>query len=146
MKLFRVITILSSLLLANCASQTTQHVKSTQGSFNFPKPIIMNENQMFSLPTMVWNNIQYMRFTLNKEEKDLHQSAVFHALTQAHDGETTSWYSKNRLAQGHVRVVHSFKKSVGHCRIYQSYIQLNGKARHLTNSACKQYGQWTFTH
>ncbi len=29
--------------------------------------------------------------------------------------------------------------SSGYCRVYQSYIQLNGANRHMTNKACKSY-------
>ena len=138
MKLFKVIIILSSLLLtANCANSNS-YVKETQGLFtNFPEPVSLGEKQMWSAPGMMWNHIQYLRFTLNDDEKKMHQSAVYHALNNAENGQITSWHSRERLAQGKVRVIHSFPISNGHCRVYQSYIELNGTARHFTNNACK---------
>ena len=138
MKLFKVIIILSSLLLtANCANSNS-YVKETQGLFTkFPEPVSLGENQLWSAPGMMWNHIQYLRFTLNDDEKKMHQSAVYHALNNAENGQITSWHSRERLAQGKVRVIHSFPISNGHCRVYQSYIELNGTARHFTNNACK---------
>ena len=138
MKLFKVIIILSSLLLtANCANSNS-YVKETQGLFTkFPEPVSLGENQLWSAPGMMWNHIQYLRFTLNDDEKKMHQSAVYHALNNAENGQITSWHSRERLAQGKVRVIHSFPISGGRCRVYQSYIELNGTSRHMTNNACK---------
>ena len=139
MRLFKVITILSSLfVLANCAGAGGNYVKETQGTFlKFPEPVTLGEHQMWSAPGMMWNHIQYLRFNLNDDEKKMHQSAVYHALNNAENGQITSWHSRERLAQGKVRVIHSFPISGGRCRVYQSYIELNGTARHFTNNACK---------
>ena len=147
MRLFQVIILWSSLLLLqNCASTGIETVKETQGKFvDMPAPSMLTENQMMTLPGMLWNGVQYMRFSLNKKEKMLHQSAVFHSLDNAEIGATTSWYSKERLASGKVRVVHQFPTSGGYCRVYQAYIKLNGAERHMTNKACKGFGErWTF--
>ena len=148
MRLFKAIIISSSLLLlANCASNY-QTVRETQGTFiEFPQPVSLGEHQMWSAPGMMWNNIQFMRFTLNDEEKKMHQSAVYHALNNAKNGEITSWNSRDRLAQGKVRIIHSFPLSDGHCRLYQAYIELNGASRHWTNNACTRFysgGEWLF--
>jgi len=146
--LFRVIILLSSLaLLQNCASTNgVQTLKETQGQFaEMPAPTMLTEGQLLTLPGMLWNNIQYMRFSLNKAEKMLHHSAVYHTLNNAEIGRTTSWYSKNRMAAGKVRVIHQFPTSNGYCRTYQAFIQLNGAKRHFTNKACKGFGsKWVF--
>jgi surface antigen len=147
MRLFQVIILWSSLLLLqNCASTGIETVKETQGKFvDMPAPSMLTENQMMTLPGMLWNGIQYMRFSLNDKEKMMHQSAVFHSLDNAEIGATTSWYSKERLAGGKVRVVHQFPESGGYCRVYQAYIKLNGAERHMTNKACRGFGErWTF--
>jgi len=147
MRLFQVIILWSSLLLLqNCASTGIETVKETQGKFvDMPAPSMLTENQMMTLPGMLWNGVQYMRFSLNDKEKMMHQSAVFHSLDNAEIGATTSWYSKERLAGGKVRVVHQFPTSGGYCRVYQAYIKLNGAERHMTNKACKGFGErWTF--
>ena len=146
--MFRAIIILSSILFTTSCGANLQTVKETQGTFvEFPQPVMLGENQLWSLPGMLWNNIQFMRFTLNDEEKKMHQSAVYHALNNSKNGEITSWHSRERLAQGKVRVIHSFPLSDGHCRVYQAYIELNGAARHWTNNACTRFyskGEWLF--
>jgi len=156
MKLFKVITILSSLfILTSCAGVGGNYIKETEGTFlNFPEPVTLGENQLWSAPGMLWSHIQYLRFSLNDEEKKMHQSAVYHALNDAANGEITGWHSRDRLAQGKVRVIHSFPISGGRCRVYQSFIELNGTSRHWTNNACKglqfrdgssKY-EWKFLH
>jgi len=156
MKLFKVITILSSLfILTSCAGVGGNYIKETEGTFlNFPEPVTLGENQLWSAPAMLWSHIQYLRFSLNDEEKKMHQSAVYHALNNAANGEITGWHSRDRLAQGKVRVIHSFPISGGRCRVYQSFIELNGTSRHWTNNACKglqfrdgssKY-EWKFLH
>lgn len=139
MRSFRAIIILSSIfLLSNCSATRGSYVKETQGTFlNFPEPVTLGENQLWSAPGMLWSHIQYLRFSLNDEEKKMHQSAVYHALNNAANGEITGWHSRDRLAQGKVRVIHSFPISGGRCRVYQSFIELNGTSRHWTNNACK---------
>ena len=137
--MFRAIIILSSIfLLSNCSATGGAYVKETQGSFlKFPEPVTLGEHQLWSAPGMLWSHIQYLRFSLNDEEKKMHQSAVYHALNNADNGEITGWHSRDRLAQGKVRVIHSFPISGGRCRVYQSFIELNGTSRHWTNNACK---------
>ena len=145
--MFKVITILSSLFaLANCAGAGSNYVKETQGTFlKFPEPVTLGEHQMWSAPGMMWNHIQYLRFSLNDEEKKQHQSAVYHALNNSPNGPITAWNNRERLAQGKVRVIHSFQTSTGYCRVYQALIEINGSSRHWTNKACKSgNSDWIF--
>ena len=156
MKLFKVITILSSMiLLAHCSANSVQKVNFNPGeakrsvlSDHMPAPIKLGDQFESQLPAYLWNGVQYLRFSLRKDEKLLHQSAVFHALTQIKDGAITSWYSKKRFAGGKVRVIHSFPIAGGHCRLYQAYIRVNGVARHMTNKACKHQSAitWQFIY
>ena len=64
-------------------------------------------------------------------------------LDNAKNLEIVSWYSKERLANGKVRVIHSYPTGSGVCRTYQAYIKVNGTERHMTNNACKK--RWNFT-
>jgi surface antigen len=151
MKLFKVITVLTSLiLLTNCTASGVQKVSVTPQEIDgalakLPYPTMLGEGQLWSAPGMIWNGVQYMRFNLNKSEKQQHQQAVYHSLNNAQMGEVTAWHSKKRLAMGKIRVVHQFPTSDGHCRVYQSYIQLNGAKRHMTNKACKRLTlPWVF--
>ncbi len=152
MKLFRVIILLSSLIfLANCSSTTgTLDIKPKEINHSFndtmPLPKFLGDDAKYSFPAFLWRSTQYMRFRLNKEEKQQHQSAVFFALENAKNGEIVSWYSKKRDANGKVRVIHSYPTGAGLCRTYQAYIKLNGKEKHMTNNACKKVWSpsWVF--
>ena len=141
MKLLKVITILSSLVfLTNCSSTTgsTNNFKpsDTNGLMaEMPAPVFFGDHVEYSMPQFLWRSTQYLRFRLNKDEKKMHQSAVFFMLENAKNGEIVSWYSDKRLANGKVRVIKSYPISGGFCRTYQAYIKLNGADRHTTNNA-----------
>jgi surface antigen len=111
-----------------------------------PPPQWLGDDLKYSMPAFLFRRTQYMRFSLNRAEKKMHESAVFFALTNTENGKIVSWYSKKRLAAGKVRVIHSYPISGGYCRTYQAYIKVNGKERHMTNNACKYIGapSWSF--
>jgi hypothetical protein len=149
MRSFRVITaLISLLLLANCAAGTKSvSLKETEGTIGeMPAPMWLGDDIKYSYTGYLFRMTQYMMFTLNREEKKMHESAVFFALNHAENGKIVSWYSKERLAAGKVRVIHSYPISGGYCRTYQAYIKINGKARHMTNNACKKISirRWSF--
>ena len=79
MKLFKVITVLTSLiLLTNCTASGVQKVSVTPQEIDgalakLPYPTMLGEGQLWSAPGMIWNGVQYMRFNLNKSEKQQHQ-------------------------------------------------------------------------
>ena len=145
--MFKVITVLISLLLSSTALADSHKMKETKGTIGeMPAPIWLGDDPKYSMPAFLFRWTQYMRFKLNKEEKKMHESAVFFALTSTQNGKIVSWYSKKRLAAGKVRVIHSYPISGGYCRTYQAYIKVNGKERHTTNNACLYDGSpsWSF--
>ncbi len=151
MKSLKVIIILvTSLLITNCTTATTTLNKpSTEINgtlLEMPAPMFLGEDIKYSMPAFLWRQTQFMRFRLKKDEKKMHKSAVFFMLDNVENGEVVSWYSDERLANGHVRVIHSYPISGGYCRTYQAYIKLNGAERHMTNNACKYIGSpsWSF--
>ena len=145
MRLFKVIIVLSSILFgpAHAGNMPTEH----QGTIgDMPAPRLLGDDLKYSMPAYLFRKTQFMRFRLNQTEKKLHESAVFFMLNEVPNGKIVSWYSKKRLANGKVRVIHSYPISGGYCRTYQAYIKLNGKERHMTNNACKYIGSpsWSF--
>ena len=143
MKLLRVIILLSSILVFSGIAKGGE-LSETEGNFaNMPNPTFLGEEEMYSLTTFVWRYTQFLRFRLKKEEKKLHKSAVFFMLGNVKNGEIVSWYSKKRLVNGKVRVIHSYPTGQGLCRTYQAYIKVNGTERHMTNNACKK--NWNIT-
>ncbi len=152
MRSLKVIILFSSILfLTNCTTHMskTQNLTETNGSFlqnDMPRPLFLGEGYEYSIAALPWKYSQYIAFNLKSSEKDLHKQAVYHALGNTGDGEITSWYSKDRLAGGKVRVIHSYILGTRQCRTYQSWIQVNGKSRHITNNACIRYPSktWSF--
>jgi len=147
MKLFKVITVLISLLLATSALANKNTPSDADGVIgDMPPPQWLGDDIKYSMPAFLFRNTQFLRFKLNRAEKKMHESAVFFALTSTENGKIVSWYSKKRLAAGKVRVIHSYPISGGYCRTYQAHIKVNGKERHMTNNACKYIGtpSWSF--
>ena len=147
MKLFKVIIVSISILFLMPAITQAKNLKETNGSIGeMPPPLWLGDDLKYSMPAFLFRATQYMRFSLNRQEKKMHESAVFFALTNTENGRIVSWYSKKRLAGGKVRVIHSYPISGGYCRTYQAYIKVNGKERHMTNNACKYIGSpsWSF--
>ena len=147
MKLYKVIIVLISLLLSSSALADKSRPGDAKGHIGqMPPPIWLPNDLKYSMPAYLFRHTQFLRFRLNREEKKMHESAVFFALTNTQNGKIVSWYSKERLAAGKVRVIHSYPISGGYCRTYQAYIKVNGKERHMTNNACKYIGSpsWSF--
>jgi hypothetical protein len=147
MRSFKVITVLISLLLATPALADKNTPGEHKGHIgDMPAPIWLGDDIKYSMPAFLFRRTQFLRFSLNRAEKKMHESAVFFALTSTQNGKIVSWYSKERLAAGKVRVIHSYPISGGYCRTYQAYIKVNGKERHATNNACKYIGSpsWSF--
>ena len=142
-----IIALISFLVLSEVALAGSKKPADTNGTIgNMPMPKLLGDDLKYSMPAFLWRNTQFMRFRLNKEEKKMHQSAVFFMLNDVPNGKIVSWYSKKRLANGKVRVIHSYPISGGYCRTYQAYIKINGKERHMTNNACKYLyaPSWSF--
>jgi len=147
MKLLKVITILTSLLITTPAVAGNEPSDEINGTLlEMPTPIFFGDDLKYSMPAFLWRQTQFLRFRLKKEEKKMHKSAVFFMLENVENGKIVSWYSDKRLANGKVRVIHSYPISGGYCRTYQAYIKLNGAERHMTNNACKYIGSpsWSF--
>jgi len=147
MKLLKVITILTSLLITTPAVAGNTPKDEIDGTLlKMPTPIFFGDDLKYSMPAFLWRQTQFLRFRLKKEEKKMHKSAVFFMLENVENGKIVSWYSDKRLANGKVRVIHSYPISGGYCRTYQAYIKVNGKERHMTNNACKYIGtaSWSF--
>ena len=147
MRLFKVTTVLISLLISSTALADKNLPGDANGHIGkMPPPVWLGDDLKYSMPAFLFRRTQFLRFSLNREEKKMHESAVFFALTSTQNGKIVSWYSKERLAAGKVRVIHSYPISGGYCRTYQAYIKVNGKERHMTNNACRRITgvSWSF--
>ena len=86
----------------------------------------------------------YLKFNLNNKEIELHTNSIEMALNNTSNGEVVSWHNGERLSSGKVRVVSTYYKNEKYCRIFQSYIKLNGAEKHTTKHVCRIKNIWQF--
>ena len=86
----------------------------------------------------------YKKFNLNKKEIKMHTDAIQISLNYAPNGKVVRWYNPDRLSSGKIRVVKTYYKNDRYCRIFQSYIKLNGAKKHTTKHVCKVDNIWKF--
>ena len=86
----------------------------------------------------------YKKFNLNEKEIKMHTDSIQIALNNTPNGKIVSWHNGDRLSSGKVRVVKTYYKNDRYCRIFQSYIKLNGAKKHNTKHVCQVDNIWKF--
>ena len=158
MKLFRIILVLSSLLiLTNCAgvhpkkidiSKIKKDRKLPEPNFFIPDAQYKTTGQGSS-----WNLRQFMDFRFwsppffNSKEQKQHKAAVYMALNHVKNLEVVSWYSKSRDAGGKIRPIFTYGINSSTCRDFQVLLYIEKKARSKTFTGCKfVWGYWNFNY
>ena len=149
-KKIRAITfflIFLSLLLTNCT--TTNHTKTEKKILDYESSGSVLNARSLGVPgaavlflTVDINN--YLKFNLNEKEIKMHTDAIQIALNNTPNGKIVSWHNGDRLSSGKVRIVKTYYKNDKYCRIFQSYIKLNGAKKHNTKHVCKINNVWKF--
>ncbi len=139
--------ILISLLLANCT--TPNHTKTDKKILDYKSSGSVVQALSLGSPgaailflAVDINN--YKKFNLNEKEIKMHTDAIEIALNNTSNGKIVSWHNGERLSSGKVRVVKTYYKNDRYCRIFQSYIKLNGAKKHNTKHVCKVNDVWMF--
>ena len=139
--------ILITLLLTNCS--TTNHTKTEKKILDYESSGSVFNALSLGVPgaailflAVDINN--YRKFNLNEKEIKMHTDAIRIALSNTPNGEIVSWHNGDRLSSGKVRVVKTYYKNDKYCRIFQSYIKLNGAKKHNTKHVCKVNNIWNF--
>ena len=139
--------ILITLLLTNCS--TTNHTKTEKKILDYESSGSVLNALSLGVPgaailflTVDINN--YLKFNLNEKEIKMHTDAIQIALNNTPNGKIVSWHNGDRLSSGKVRVVKTYYKNGRYCRIFQSYIKLNGAKKHNTKHVCKVNNVWKF--
>ena len=98
-------------------------------------------------PSEILNVVQLAyinnRYGLNKIQKEKQTAAIFTALESQY-GKEIFWYERD--ARGVVKAVHGYPMGAGFCRVVMSYIEVKGRGREFTETACKsvEYDGWRF--
>ena len=139
--------ILITLLLTNCS--TTNHTKTEKKILDYESSGSVLNALSLGVPgaavlflTVDINN--YLKFNLNEKEIKMHTDAIQIALNNTPNGKIVSWHNGDRLSSGKVRIVKTYYKNDKYCRIFQSYIKLNGAKKHNTKHVCKINNIWKF--
>ena len=139
--------IFLSLFLTNCT--TTNHTKTEKKILDYESSGSVLNALSLGVPgaailflTVDINN--YKKFNLNEKEIKMHTDAIQIMLNYAPNGKIVRWNNGDRLSSGKVRVVKTYYKNERYCRIFQSYIKLNGAEKHNTKHVCKINNVWEF--
>lgn len=142
-----IFAIILVLFLSACATQN--HTKTETKILDYESSGSVFNAMSLGAPgaailflTVDINN--YLKFNLNNEEIELHTKAIQLALNNARNGEIVSWHNGERLSLGKVRVVSTYYNNEKYCRIFQSYIKLNGAEKHTTKHVCRINNVWQF--
>ena len=139
--------IILSFILTNCT--TTNHTKTDKKILDYESSGSVFNALSLGVPgaailflTVDINN--YKKFNLNEKEIKMHTDSIQIALNNTPNGKIVSWHNGDRLSSGKVRVVKTYYKNDRYCRIFQSYIKLNGAKKHNTKHVCQVNNIWKF--
>ena len=72
MKLLKVITIVTSLVIATPAVAGSLPNNEINGTLlEMPTPMFFGDDLKYSMPAFLWRQTQFMRFRLKKDEKKI---------------------------------------------------------------------------
>jgi len=147
-KLINCLKLIFFSILMSCSQNNNIAEFEIDGSIaNYEKQLVNTSDPSAFTLLLVTDLVNFYRFNLNNFEKKSHTSAIMFALDHSKNGQLVSWHNKNRLARGNVRVLMSkFNKKGEFCRIFDSYIFLNGAEKGNTNTSCKnlEKKKWIF--
>ena len=142
-----LILIINFLILSGCSN--TNHTKTDKRILDYESAGSAMSAVSIGSPSAAvlflaidLNN--YLKFNLNDKEADMHTNAIQIALNNTPNGKIVSWHNGERLSSGKVRVVKTYYKNDRYCRIFQSYVKLNGAKKHSTKHVCKVNNIWQF--
>ena len=127
-----IILTISIGLLSACSAQNTL-LHTSESSY------ASTQSNYQPVNTSVGGLINYFSWTMNRMEpydQQQQEQAVFFALNNLQNGETTRWYNGNTGAQGAVQVAMTYPQGSGYCRVIMSQIFYNGKQRDFKETAC----------
>jgi hypothetical protein len=142
-----IIIIIIFYLLIGCVSKN--HTKTDKKILNYKSSgsianAYSSGSPSASMLFLALDISNYLKFNLNNKEIELHTNSIEMALNNTSNGEVISWHNGERLSSGKVRVVSTYYKNEKYCRIFQSYIKLNGAEKHTTKHVCRIKNIWQF--
>jgi surface antigen len=95
--------------------------------------------------SVVSNFAKWKSYKLPAEDQLLQEQAVFFALNNLQEGDTTEWVGQKDASHAKVRVVMTYPMGGGFCRVLLSQINYKQKVRSFKETACKNgSSKWKF--
>ena len=126
-----LILAISLLLLNQCASHTV--AVDSQSTY---KSVETAYSSNMSSANYLANFFKYKFYMLDDEDKERQKTAIYYALNNLDHDVVTSWYNNKTEAQGHVRIVSSYPRGSGYCRVIFSQLIHKGRERSFSETAC----------
>jgi surface antigen len=83
---------------------------------------------------------------LSSEDRRQHIQAIMVALEKSQNGELVEWWGRESGDRGIVRVVYTYGVGTGYCRVFQTYLVIDGDVSQYQETACLELNQkgWEF--
>ena len=94
-----------------------------------------------SYVSILANFAKWQWHRLPEEDRRQQEQALFFALDNVENGESSNWYNNNTGTNGRITVMSTFPMGSGYCRTVISRLQHKGKMRDFKETACKETGQ-----
>ena len=128
-----LIILTTSVLLTACGA-TSQNFSTTSYSTGASAEQYFHPTN--STVSVVLNYAKWSYHMMEPYDREQQQHAIFFALNNLQNGETTRWYNGNTGARGAVQVAMTYPQGSGYCRVLMSQIVYKGKQRDFKETAC----------
>ena len=120
-------------LLVGCNTTGTQF---QQTSYSTGASTSQYYHPANSTVAVAYNFMKWRSHMMNDYDRKQQENAVFFALNNLQNGQTTRWYNGNSGARGAVKIVMTYPQGSGYCRVIMSQIYYNNKQRDFKEVAC----------
>ena len=140
--------ILLSLLISflTACSSTGEKLTSYTNSTSTTSSVQSTYQPNDSYVSVIVNFTKWHWYRLPDEDRQAQEQAMYFALDNIENGETTSWYNNDTGTNGTVLVLSTYPQGSGYCRIVVSRLNYKGKMRDFKETACRETGHqgWRF--
>lgn len=140
--------ILLSLLISfiTACSSTGDKVTSYTDSTSTTSSVQSTYQPNDSYVGVIVNFTKWHWYKLPDEDRRSQEQAMYFALDNVGNGESTSWWNNDTGTNGTVLVVSTYPQGSGYCRVVISRLTYKNKMRDFKETACKETGHpgWRF--
>jgi len=140
--------ILLSLLFSwlTACSSTGEKITSYSDSHSTTSSVQSTYQPNNNYVGLIVNFTKWHWYRLPEEDQRAQEQAMYFALDNVDNGDSTSWYNNDTGTNGTVMVVSTYPQGSGYCRVVISRLTYKNKIRDFKETACKETGHlgWRF--